>query len=819
MDTDFRTLLQDQLKLSRRLKARIRELEEQRGAPLAVVGTALRLPGGLTTPEAYWDFLLGDGDALSGIPEDRPGLRAVYDERPDRPGRSYVDRAGFLADVAGFDAPFFGLSQREATALDPQQRLLLETAWEAMERAGVAVRRQDRLKAGVFVGIMSSEYVERMAAPEDKTGIDPYYGTGGGHAMAAGRISYVMGFTGPAVSVDTACSSSLVALHLAAQSLRRGECRYAVVGGANLVLSPDLMVSLCQSKALAPDGRCKTFTADADGYGRGEGVGAVVLMRLDEAEREGRPVLAVLRGTAVNHDGASSGLTVPNGPAQQEVLRAALADAGVAAEEVGYVEAHGTGTSLGDPIEVGALDAVLGTGADGRPEPLLVGSVKSRLGHLEAASGLAGLIKVVLMLRHGRIPAALGSADGELNPLIPWDRVRVAVERQSRDWPAAYPRQVAGLSAFGMSGTNAHVVLEAYRPATEQTERTDRTGQTGQAGQAERVGQVGEAGRTELVTLSAKHAESLAALVHQAAGRLAGAGAEQLASLCHTLRAGRTPFEHRIAVTGRTGAELAARLLTGLERGGAGDRSVGTPVPRLRVVPGSPELAAAVDALAAAHPELVPDGGQPEERLRELLKQLGVRTRPAPAGPGATAHPAELDWEGGTFPLADADPDRAPALLATALAELYTAGADLRLDALRPAGARVVGDLPTYPFRRRRLWIEERTPAAGAAPEPVAEVATGRGQERAAVVEFLHAGLREILHAQEALNDRETFLELGGDSFIAMQLTLRIEEAYRIEVPLEEFLEDVPLATLFERLADHVLAAGQAVAAGGARSA
>ncbi|WP_345697213.1 beta-ketoacyl synthase N-terminal-like domain-containing protein [Kitasatospora terrestris] len=791
--------MQDQLKLSRRLKARIRELEEQRGAPLAVVGTALRLPGGLTTPEAYWDFLLGDGDALSGIPEDRPGLRAVYDERPDRPGRSYVDRAGFLADVAGFDAPFFGLSQREATALDPQQRLLLETAWEAMERAGVAVRRQDRLKAGVFVGIMSSEYVERMAAPEDKTGIDPYYGTGGGHAMAAGRISYVMGFTGPAVSVDTACSSSLVALHLAAQSLRRGECRYAVVGGANLVLSPDLMVSLCQSKALAPDGRCKTFTADADGYGRGEGVGAVVLMRLDEAEREGRPVLAVLRGTAVNHDGASSGLTVPNGPAQQEVLRAALADAGVAAEEVGYVEAHGTGTSLGDPIEVGALDAVLGTGADGRPEPLLVGSVKSRLGHLEAASGLAGLIKVVLMLRHGRIPAALGPADGELNPLIPWDRVRVAVERRSRDWPAAYPRQVAGLSAFGMSGTNAHVVLEAYRPPASD----ERSG----------------GGRTELVTLSAKHPESLAALAHQAAGRLAAAEPAQLASLCHTLRAGRAPFEHRIAVTGRTGAELAARLLTALERGGAGERAAAAPAPRLRAVAGSPDLAAAVDALAAAHPELVPDGGQPEERLRELLRQLGVRTRPAPAGPGATARPAELEWEGRTFPLAGADPDRAPALLAAALAELYTAGADLRLDALRPAGARVVGDLPTYPFRRRRLWIEERTPAAGAAPEPVAEAATGRGRERAAVVEFLHAGLREILHAQEALNDRETFLELGGDSFIAMQLTLRIEEAYRIEVPLEEFLEDVPLATLFERLADHVLAAGQAVAAGGARSA
>ena len=514
---DVRALMEDQLKLSRSLKARIRELEDAQHAPLAVVGTALRLPGGLTTPEEYWDFLLSDADVLGGIPAERPGLRAVYDPRPDRPGSSYVDRGGFLNDIAGFDPGFFGISQREAEALDPQQRLLLETSWEAMERAGIAVRRQDRLRAGVFVGIMSSEYGERLAGREDKSGIDPYYGTGGGHCMAAGRISYVMGLSGPAVSVDTACSSSLVALHLAARSLRQQECDYALVGGANLVLSPDLMVSLCQSRALAADGRSKSFLAEADGYGRGEGVGMLLLMRLDQAQREHRPVLAVLRGSAVNHDGASSGLTVPNGPAQQEVIRTAYADARVDPAEVGWVEAHGTGTSLGDPIEAGALDAVAGSGAAGRRLPLAIGSVKSRIGHLEAAAGLAGLIKVVLMLRHGIIPAALGAEDGELNPYVPWDRTRLTVPRQSAEWPAGYPDRIAGISAFGMSGTNAHAVLAAAPSPV---------------GQAEQAEQVRESG-SELLVLSARNADSLYELAIDVA---AGAGSTSVRR-----RSGRPP--------------------------------------------------------------------------------------------------------------------------------------------------------------------------------------------------------------------------------------------------------------------------------------
>ncbi|TDE17026.1 polyketide synthase [Actinomadura sp. 6K520] len=517
---EVRRLMEEQLALSRRLRSRIQALEDERKAPLAVVGMGLRLPGGLRTPGQYWDFLRGGGTALAPIPEDRPGLREVHDPVVGKPGRSYVDRAGFVDDIAAFDADFFGISHREAKLLDPQQRMLLEVAWEAMERAGIPVRRSDRLNVGVYLGMMASEYLERLEDRSDTTRIDPYYTTGGGLCFPAGRISHVMGFSGPVVSSDTACSSSMTALHLAVRALRGGECRYALVCGSNLILSANLMVSLCQTRALSPEGRSKSFLASADGYGRGEGVGALVLMRLDEAEREGRPILAVVRGTAVNHDGAASSLTAPNGPAQEEVISAALADAGVEAADVGWIEAHGTGTPLGDPIEVGALDGVLGAAVRERGVPLALGSVKSRLGHLEAASGIAALIKTVLILHHGVMPAARDEDDGELNPRIPWDRIGFTVPTRNRPWPSELSRRVAGVNSFGMSGTNVHAILESYTPAGE-----------GAAGPA------GTARRHELLTLSAKSPEALAELADDIAALLKSATPATLGSICHTLQA------------------------------------------------------------------------------------------------------------------------------------------------------------------------------------------------------------------------------------------------------------------------------------------
>ncbi|MFF8958400.1 beta-ketoacyl synthase N-terminal-like domain-containing protein [Streptomyces sp. NPDC014894] len=837
----IRQLMADQLRLSRRLRARIREMEEERRAPVAVVGMGLRLPGGLTSPDAYWDFLRGDADALGPIPHDRPGLRAVHRPGPAAPGRSYVDRAGFLDDIAHFDAGFFGISQREARLLDPQQRMLLETSWEALERAGIAVRRAERLPVGVYLGMMASEYSERLEDRADMSRIDPYYTTGGGLCFGAGRISHTMGFSGPVVSVDTACSSSLSALHLAVRGLRAGECRYALACGSNLLLSAGLMVSLCQTRALAPDGRSKSFLASADGYGRGEGVGAVALMRLADAEREGRPILAVVRGSAVGHDGAASGLTAPNGPAQQEVIAAALADAGVEPRELGWIEAHGTGTALGDPIEAGALDAVLGAAARERGAPLSIGSVKARLGHLEAASGVAALIKTVLMLHHAEIPAAASPGDGPLNPHIPWDRVALTVPRANQPWPASLPRRLAGVNSFGMSGTNVHVVLEAYQPspgpsaappAGQDPERPEPVAGTPRP-------------RPELVVLSARDPEALAELAGAVAERLRGAGPELLPALCHTLRTGRAPLPYRVAVTGDTAAELAERLVAAVRRPG-GPAHVGAAPRRLALRVGEDSAAAAVTGLTAALPWLARAEPQPQEqeqararaeteaeaeaaaaerapratdRLAALLARFGVRPRVEPDGPDGPDGPDEpagphgpddaIPRPGDTavaYPARAATPVHA---LLALLGRLFEAGFDPRLDALSPPGARLTGELPTYPFRRKRYWVDEPSPA-GRAPrpdgDPAAPDASAAPPVRAAVRAHVLTALQDALEAADEPDMDLSFLESGGDSFIATLFITRVEERFAITLGREDLPLDLPLKTLVGALVDDIAA-------------
>ncbi|AGP53583.1 beta-ketoacyl synthase N-terminal-like domain-containing protein [Streptomyces rapamycinicus] len=803
--TQIRTLMEDQLRLSRRLRARISELEEERHAPVAVVGMGLRLPSGgdgvdLDSPEAYWDFLRGGRTALSGLPGERPGLRAVYDPTPGRPGRSYVGRAGFLSDIAHFDAEFFGISTREARLMDPQQRLLLETSWEALERAGIAVRRSDRLNVGVYLGMMASEYTERLEDRADTTRIDPYYTTGGGLCFGAGRIAFVMGFSGPVVSVDTACSSSLSALHLAVRGLRAGECRYALVCGSNLLLSANLMVSLCQSRALSPEGRSKSFLASADGYGRGEGVGALALMRLDDALRERRQVLAVVRGTAINHDGAASGLTAPNGGAQQEVIRAALDDARVGPEEVGWVEAHGTGTVLGDPIEIGALAGVLGEAVHERGVPLALGSVKSRLGHLEAASGIAAVIKTVLMLRHGEIPAARDEADGELNPHIPWDELAFRVPLRGGPWPAALPRRVAGVNSFGMSGTNAHVVLEGHVGAG-----ADGTAAAVPSGSG-----------VELLTVSARDERALAVLAARVRDRLRDTPAADLPSLCHTLRSGRVTFARRLAVVGATAAELAEAL----ERA-AGDapRQPVTPADAVRsvtvrVTDDAERLAPALAALTTAFPGLAdgtPDTtDDPTALLLRLLGRLGLRVSPDTGAPVAGGL-ASVHWDAPgevARPLLGGGADDAPARFLEALASLFTAGADLRLEFLYGPSARLLGDLPTYPFQRRRYWVAE--PVTGVRGEDADDVsAESRADlpephDRAAVREYLLAVLTDALQSPDPLDPTRSFLDSGGDSFTATVFVTQVEENFAVGLSPADLPLDLPLAELFGRLADDI---------------
>lgn len=427
----------------------------ENGGLVAIVGLACRLPGA-PDQEAYWRLLLSGGNAITEVPADRWDLDAYYDPDPDAPGKMATRWGGFLENIDCFDAAFFGISPREAREMDPQQRLLLELSWHALQDAGLDPSGLAGSRTGVYVGISTSDYAHLLAR-QGSHAIGPCLGTGTSHAVAAGRISYVLGLEGPCLAIDTACSSSLVALSQACRALQRGDCDLALAAGVNALLSPEPNIYFSKARLMAADGLCKTFDASADGYVRGEGCGVVVLKRLSDAQLDGDRILAVVRGSAINQGGASAGLTVPNGPAQQRVIREALRQAGIAPSAVDYLETQGTGTSLGDAIEVEAAAAVL---CEGRPadRPLLLGSVKTNIGHLEAASGMAGLIKVVLAMQHGVIPPHLHFC--RPSDRIRWEELPVMVMSTAQPWGGDGKRPVAGVSGFGFAGTNAHVVLE-----------------------------------------------------------------------------------------------------------------------------------------------------------------------------------------------------------------------------------------------------------------------------------------------------------------------------------------------------------------------
>ncbi|GAA1007411.1 non-ribosomal peptide synthetase/type I polyketide synthase [Streptomyces thermogriseus] len=527
------------------LQQRNAELEKRQTEPVAIVSMACRLPGGVDTPEKYWDLLARGADAIGPFP-DRWNDLDLYDPDPGAAGKSYAREGGFLTGLEHFDADFFGITPREALSMDPQQRLVLETAWEALERAAIPPGSLGGSRTGVYLGAMRSDYGTGQAGLEL---LDGYQGTGISGSVVSGRLSYLLGLQGPAITVDTACSSSLVANHMACAALRAGECDTALAGGVTVMSSPVLFVESSRLGAMSPDGRCKSFSAQADGGGWSEGCGVLVLKRLSDAERDGDRILAVIRGSAVNQDGRSQGLTAPNGPAQQRVIRAALDAARLTPADIDAVDAHGTGTPLGDPIEAGALSAVFGPGR-AADRPLLLGSSKSNIGHTQAAAGVVGVMKMVLALQHEQLPKSLYAE--QPSPHIAWEGSGLRLLDEARPWKRGDRPRRAGVSSFGISGTNAHLVLEEAPGPADGEETAPRPALPN--------------AQAHPILLSARDPQALRAQAHRWADWFAARPGRPVADVARAAALGRTHLPSRAAVLARDGEE-AERVLRALAEG------------------------------------------------------------------------------------------------------------------------------------------------------------------------------------------------------------------------------------------------------------
>jgi acyl transferase domain-containing protein len=663
------------------MRVRLAAAEAKEREPIAIVGIGCRFPGGVDSPEAFWKLLVEQREAISEVPPERWSLEEFFDPDPAAPGKIVSRHGGFLSGIDQFDAHFFGISPREAADLDPQQRLLLEVAWEALERAGIPADQLGGSATGVFVGISNSDYYQLLAA-RDPAQIDSFVGSGNAHSIAAGRLSYTLGLQGPSIAVDTACSSSLVAVHLACQSLRSGECELALAGGVNVLLTPTVSVNHSRARMLSPSGRCHAFEAAADGFVRSEGCAVIALRPLSKALANGEPILALIAGSALNQDGRSHGLTAPNGLAQQKVIRAALSHAKASPRELGYIEAHGTGTALGDPIEIEALKAVLaeaaapeGTpAAEASPTPhglCLVGSVKANLGHLEAAAGIAGLIKAVLVLRAGRIPGQ--PRFGALNPRVSLEGSALGIATAPlEEWPSGEEkrrRRLAGVSSFGFGGTNAHVVLEeapALSPAP--------------------IPVAGEPRRWQLLALSAKSLGALEALarayvllLEDSLGAQAQAEPALLRELCGRAARGRSHFkEWRLAVVADTLSGLREKLENFLGR--IGNAGADAPGQAFFLLGGA--LAGESVGLKTAASDAGAPGSWESLALMAAL-YAGVAPEPLP-GFGDS-------WQQALSPTLEEKAGISP---------------------LVPASS-----LPTYPFERQRHWFAP-APAAGQEQPP-----------------------------------------------------------------------------------------------------
>lgn len=523
---------------SQKLRNQLDSIDRIHIEPIAIVGMGCRLPAGVDSPESYWKFLYEGIEGISEVPIERWDVDEFYNPNPETVGKMVTRKGGFIKDAGFFDAPFFGVSPREARAMDPQQRLLLEVVWEALERSGIAPELLVNSRTGVYMGACNSDY-SSLIQSGSYSQIESYSAIGTALNALNGRISDTLGLIGPSMTVDTACSSSLVSVHLACTSLQRGECDLAIAGGVNLTLSPAPYIMVSQAKMLAPDGHCKTFDASGDGYARGEGVGAIILKRLSDAENANDHILAIIRSTTVNHDGPSSGISVPSGVAQAKLILEALEKAKLQPTDISYIEAHGTGTKVGDPIEVGAIQATYGKGRTA-DNPLLLGSVKSNIGHLEGAAGIAGVIKLVLSLIHGIIPPNLHFK--QLNPKIHLDEIPAKIITSPTIWKVPEgAKRLGGISSFGFTGTNAHLILEEA-PLKKIVPIIDRF--------------------IHILTLSAKSELALKSLVEKYILFLDKTDAN-LADICYSANTGRNHERFRIAIIAKDVAELRKKLAHG----------------------------------------------------------------------------------------------------------------------------------------------------------------------------------------------------------------------------------------------------------------
>ncbi|WP_318731849.1 type I polyketide synthase [Roseofilum sp. Belize Diploria] len=524
------------LKALQEMRSRLDAVNKAQTEPIAIVGMACRFPGGANDPSTYLNILHNGIDAITPVPPERWNVNAYYDSDPEVSGKAYTKEGGFIEQVDQFDPLFFGIAPKEAVILDPQYRLLLEVTWEALENAGQIWENLKNSQTSVFIGISTDDYSAVSLMNQNQIGNNT--SVGNNRSVGVGRISHLLGLQGANIQVDTACSSSLVATHLACQNLRLGESNLALVGGVNLILSPISTIGRCELKALSPDGRCKTFDAAANGYGQGEGCGVLVLKRLSDAISDGDSILALIRGSAVNHDGPSSGMTVPNKMAQKQVIQQALANAKLEPHQISYLEAHGTGTSLGDPIEIEALAEVYckNRSAD---SPLIVGSVKTNIGHLEAAAGVSSLMKVILALQHQEIPPHLHFK--KPNPHVDWDKLPIKIPTSLMSWSDEGKLRIAGVSSFGMGGTNAHVIIEEALSPIKTQNVIERP--------------------IHLLTLSAKTEKALDELVSSYQNHLETNPKLVLAEVCYTASTGRAHFNYRLGVIASELTELTEKLL------------------------------------------------------------------------------------------------------------------------------------------------------------------------------------------------------------------------------------------------------------------